>query len=128
MKLIAYIWVSTDQQTESGLGLEAQITQCEAYAKKMGLELSRIFRDEGFSGTLELNKRPALLEAIASLGKGDILLVAKRDRLGRDTIVNAMIERAVSRKQARIVSACGDVSDSNDPASVLMRRMVDAFA
>lgn len=55
-------------------------------------------------------------------------MVAKRDRLGRDPLVVAMVERAVQRKGARIVSAAGEGTDSDSPSDVLMRRMVDAFA
>ena len=54
--------------------------------------------------------------------------MAKRDRLGRDPLVVAMIESAVQRKGARIVSAAGEGTDSDSPADVLMRRMIDAFA
>ena len=39
-----------------------------------------------------------LLEAVAALKCGDVLLVAKRDRLGRDVIAVAMIERLVSKR------------------------------
>lgn len=70
----------------------------------------------------------ALLAAVSVLEKGDVLLIAKRDRIGRDPIVNAMIERAVERKKARLISASGDVRDDDDPSSILMKRMVDAFA
>lgn len=128
MKIVGYLRVSTDQQVESGLGLEAQKSACEDYAKKMGLEISEFFRDEGLSGSLSLEKRPGMLDAINSLKKTDILVVAKRDRLGRDPLVLAMIESAVSRKGAKIVSAAGEGTDRDDPASCLMRRMIDAFS
>jgi DNA invertase Pin-like site-specific DNA recombinase len=68
------------------------------------------------------------LEAIAGLDKGDVLLVAKRDRLGRDPIAVAMIEAAIKRKGARVVSAAGEGTESDDPTAVLMRRIVDAFS
>lgn len=126
MKYIIYLRVSTDQQVNSGLGLEAQRQICLKLVPINSQVLE--FTDEGFSGALEMEKRPALLSALNMLAKDDILLVAKRDRIGRDPIVNAMIERAVERKKARLVSASGDVSDANDPSSILMRRMVDAFA
>lgn len=35
MKIIGYARVSTDQQAESGLGLEAQKAVIESYAKKL---------------------------------------------------------------------------------------------
>ena len=124
MATIAYLRVSTDQQADSGAGLDAQHDAC---TKSAGV-LAGVYRDEGVSGSTGLEKRPALLEAIGALKKGDVLMVAKRDRLGRDPLVVAMIESAVQRKGARIVSAAGEGTGSDSPADVLMRRMVDAFA
>jgi site-specific DNA recombinase len=124
MTTIAYLRVSTDQQADSGAGLDAQHDAC---TKSAGV-LAGVYRDEGVSGSTGLEKRPALLEAIGALKKGDVLMVAKRDRLGRDPLVVAMIESAVQRKGARIVSAAGEGTGSDSPADVLMRRMVDAFA
>lgn len=128
MKYVIYLRVSTDQQVMSGLGIDAQREICAKYIQREDEAPSMEFLDDGFSGSLELDKRPGMLAAIAELQKGDVLLIAKRDRLGRDPIVNAMIERAVDRKKARIISASGDVRDDNDPTSILMKRMVDAFA
>ena len=124
MATIAYLRVSTEQQTQSGAGLDAQLDACTRVAG----ELAGVYRDESVSGKTGLEKRPALLEAIANLSKGDVLMVAKRDRLGRDPLVVAMIESAVQRKGARIVSAAGEGTDSDSPSDILMRRMVDAFA
>lgn len=128
MAYIAYLRVSTQGQAESGAGLEAQYQACVAYAERQGSQLANCYRDEGVSGAYGLDKRPALLEAISSLSKGDVLIVAKRDRLGRDPIHVAMIERAIERKQARIVSAAGEGTEGSEPANILMRRMIDAFA
>ena len=99
-----------------------------AACQRMAGQLAGVYRDEGISGKTGLDKRPSLLEAIAQLSKGDTLIVAKRDRLGRDPLVVAMIEAAVTRKGARIVSAAGEGTDSDSPTDILMRRMVDAFA
>lgn len=123
MTAYAYLRVSTDQQAESKLGLLAQRDACErAYT------IAAVYSDEGVSGKTGLDRRPALLEAISELGKGDLLVVAKRDRLGRDPMVVAMIEAAVKRKGARIISVAGEGTESDSPTDILMRRMVDAFA
>lgn len=127
MKVIGYLRVSTDGQAESGLGLEAQKRAIEDYAKKINQEVDEFFSDEGLGGSLSLEKRPGMLGAISMLKKGDILVVAKRDRLGREDLVMAMIESAITRKGARIVSAAGEGTESDDPSSILMRRMIDAF-
>ena len=123
MTTYAYLRVSTAQQTESGAGLDAQHDACLRFAGN----LEGVYRDAGVSGKTGLDKRPALLEAISQLSKGDTLIVAKRDRLGRDPLVVAMIEAAVKRKGARIVSAAGEGTDSDSPSDILMRRLVDAF-
>lgn len=116
--------VSTDEQS---LGLDAQLHACEAYAASHGLTVAGVYDDDGVSGAAGLEKRTGMLAAIAAIEKGTLLLVSKRDRLGRDPIVVAMIESAVSRKGGRIVSVAGEGTESDDPTSILMRRIVDAF-
>lgn len=128
MKIIVYRRVSTDEQADSRNGLNAQVDACQRWAIANGATITASFADEGISGAAGIAKRPGLLQAIQSLGKGDVLLVAKRDRLGRDALVLAMIESAVSRVKARIVSVAGEGTDGDDPASILMRRMIDGFA
>jgi DNA invertase Pin-like site-specific DNA recombinase len=127
IRAVIYLRVSTDEQAESGLGLEAQLAACKAMAARMGWEVVVILED-AMSGGLPLEKRTILMDALAELGKGDVLLVAKRDRLSRgDMMTTAMIEAAVQRAGARVVSAAGEGTESDDPASVLMRRIIDAF-
>lgn len=128
MAHLAYLRVSTQDQAESGAGLAAQLDACRRFAQAAGVELGAVYEDAGISGSKGLEARPGLLDAVAAMGKGDVLVIAKRDRLGRDPIKVAMIEAAVGRKGGRIVSAAGEGTEGDDPASVLMRRMVDAFA
>lgn len=128
MKYVIYLRVSTDQQTESGLGLESQREICQKFVREKGNNQSLEFIDEGLSGALSMEKRPGILSAIDSLSEGDFLVIAKRDRLGRDIIVNAMIESAIARKKAKLVSASGDFQSDDEPTSILMRRMMDAFS
>jgi len=123
MATYCYLRVSTQSQADSQAGLSAQLDACKAAA-----DIANTFTDEGVSGATSLDKRPGLLAAIDALKKGDVLLVAKRDRLGRDPIVVAMIERSIERKGASIKSAAGEGTDGDNPADVLMRRMIDAFA
>jgi DNA invertase Pin-like site-specific DNA recombinase len=125
---IAYLRVSTDEQAASGLGLEAQRAAIEAWAQRNGATVAAYLSDDGVSGAAGLDKRPGLASALAELDNGAVLVVAKRDRLGRDPILCAMVERSAARVGARVVSAAGEGTDDDGPASVLMRRMVDAFA
>jgi DNA invertase Pin-like site-specific DNA recombinase len=122
---IAYVRVSTAEQVDSGLGLEAQVVTIRATAQRLNVELVATFDDAGISGALPLEQRPGLLAAIDSLRAGDALLCARRDRLGRDLVNVALIEKLVQRKHARIVSP--DAPDDDSPASVLLKQLLDAF-
>ena len=122
MAIVAYLRVSTDDQAENGFGMDAQL---DSITKKIGVP-ERTYRDEGLSG--KDATRPGLLEALESLRSGDLLAVAKRDRLARDTYLVLWIEKEAKRRGARIVSAAGEGGDGDDPAQVLLRRIVDSFA
>jgi len=115
MLVIGYLRVSTEEQAESGLGLEAQRFALQQYAQKIGLVISAIFTDEGLSGSLPMSKRPGLMAATNALKKDGILLVAKRDRLARDLEAIIAIQKFVSQKKSRIVSAAGEGTE-NDTA------------
>jgi DNA invertase Pin-like site-specific DNA recombinase len=126
-KAIGYVRVSTGEQAASGLGLEAQRQALTEAAARLGFVLGEVFEDAGLSGKLGLEGRPGLFSAIDGLKRGDILLVAKRDRLGRDVVGMAMLERLIERKGARVLSADGS-GNGDDAASLLQRRIVDAFS
>lgn len=112
-RALAYLRVSTDQQAESGLGLEAQEAAVRSAASRLRLDLGRVFVDAGTSGSLGIEDRPVLLEAVAALRRGDVLLVSKRDRIGRDVVAVALIERLISKRGARVVSAAGEGTESD---------------
>jgi site-specific DNA recombinase len=123
-KAIGYVRVSKDDQE---LGPEAQRAELARWCEHNGADLVAVHEDLGVSGGAELDKRPALLAAVDALERGAVLLVAKRDRLARDPMVAAMVERLAERKGASVVSTAGE-GNGDTPSDVLMRRMVDAFA
>lgn len=80
-KFVIYARVSTTEQGDSGLGIEAQLHDCRAYVEKSGGELVREFVEVA-SG--DDDDRPILAEALklAKRTRG-VVLVAKLDRLSR---------------------------------------------
>lgn len=127
-RALGYLRVSTDQQADSGLGIEAQREAVLKTAARLGLPLVEVFIDAGLSGALDLENRPNLFAAVQGLKRGDVLIVAKRDRLGRDLVGVAMIERQIEKKGARIVSAAGEGTDGTDAGAMLQRQILDVFA
>jgi DNA invertase Pin-like site-specific DNA recombinase len=124
---IAYVRVSTDRQADSGAGLAAQRASIESFARSAGITITAWHEDAGVSGAAGIDARPGLAAAIASLRKGDTLLVAKRDRIARDSFLSAVIERAVTRKGATIASADG-VGNGDQAADAFMRSVMAAAA
>ncbi len=121
MAAIGYIRVSTDDQANSGLGLEAQMAAILAeYPDAV------IYADEGVSSVAA--NRDGLHTALQTLSKGDLLIVAKRDRLAREPMLMGWIELECKKCGARVISMAGEGTDDDDPNSILMRRMIDAFA
>ena len=130
-RAFSYVRVSTDEQTKSGLGLDAQREAIQRTADRLEMPLVAEFADEGVSGGCSFDKRLGLIRALDTLRKSDVLIVAKSDRLARDVMLSAWIEKEVTKRGARIVSAAGEGTeneDVNDPTSLLMRRIVAAFA
>lgn len=128
MQAVAYVRVSTDEQAESRAGLEAQLHAVTQHCQKSGWQLVGTFTDAGVSGAAALDKRPGLLDAVNAVTRGGVLLVAKRDRLARDVVACAVVERMVAKRGGRVVSVAGEGTDNDDATSVLMRRIVDAFS
>ena len=99
-----YLRVSTDEQRERQ-SISTQRDFAERYCQLHSIPISRFFADDGVSGTVALDARPAARSMLddARVGKFDQLLVYKLDRLGRETrlILNAVaeLERLAHRRQ-----------------------------
>jgi len=124
--VIAYLRVSTKSQAASGLGAEAQEEACRVWAAREGIPVAGVYRDDGVSGAAEIADRPGLVQALANLAPGDVLLAAKLDRFSRDTIVGVMVERMVEKAGARLASAAGEGSDIGGPTGDLIRTIMRA--
>lgn len=123
---IAYLRVSTDEQH---LGPEAQRASIEGWGRLRGVSVLSWHIDAGVSGASELQDRPGLLRALDDLValKAGVLVVARRDRLARDVVVAATIERAARRKGA-VVSSADGVGNGDAPADRFMRTILDGAA
>jgi DNA invertase Pin-like site-specific DNA recombinase len=124
MRAVAYIRVSTDRQD---LGPEAQRSAIAAWSARVGTPVEAWHEDRDVSGAAALEDCPGLFAALGELGRGDVLVVAKRDRLARDSVKAALLERDVEARGAAIVSADG-VGEVPGPEGQLLRRILDAFA
>lgn len=84
MKIAVYTRVSTEDQVSRDT-IESQVTFAEKYCDLHELEIFKIYKEEGISGTIPLNERQQGKQLIedAKNKEFDTLLVYKLDRLGR---------------------------------------------
>ncbi len=130
-KVVSYLRVSGKGQVE-GDGFERQRTAIARFCKAAKYDLVEEFRDEGVSGTKELEGRPglaALLDRIESNGV-TVVIVERADRLARDLMVSEVILDQLARAGAKVLTADGaDLSTSaDDPTRTLIRQVLASVA
>src|SRR3954451_18619945 len=127
MQVIGYVRVSTDEQSNSGAGLEAQRRAIVAECERRGWHLVEVIEDAGFSA--KDMRRPGVQEALRVLkaGEASALVVAKLDRLSRSMLdFAAVITKA--QKQHWALVALDVAVDSSTPAGEAMVHMLATFA
>jgi len=88
MKAIAYLRVSTDEQAEEGISLEAQASTIDSYCRMRGFDLVDVVEDRAVSGSIPLAERKngrRVLELVAN-GQAGAVVALKLDRLFRDCV------------------------------------------
>lgn len=124
----AYLRVSGRGQIE-GDGFVRQDQAIRQYAEAHGFHIVQVFREEGISGTKDLEGRPALLELLETVKEtGGTVIIEKLDRLARDLMVSESILADFQRKGITVVSVAEPDLCSSEPTRILMRQMMSAFA
>ena len=119
--------VSSDEQQESGAGLEAQRRALAAECKRRGWRLLEVVEDAGLSA--EDLKGPGIKEALRLLETGDLkaLVVAKLDRLCRSLLdISALIASAQKQGWALVALDCAD--ETTTPAGEARANVLASFA
>jgi DNA invertase Pin-like site-specific DNA recombinase len=126
--VVGYIRVSTEEQANSGLGLETQRAKLVAECDRQGWTLVDVLADEGISAK-RMDNRPALQRALARVEKGDaaILMVAKLDRLSRSVHdFTGVVARADRNGWSLVVLDLG--VDTSTPTGDMMANVMASFA
>jgi site-specific DNA recombinase len=128
MPVAVYLRVSTEEQRER----QSIATQRDFASRYCDLHQHTVYAnyaDDGVTGTLPLEQRPAGIQLLADArnGKFDQLLVFKLDRLGRDTrlILNAVAEL---EKYGVRVRSMTEEFDTATATGRLMLTMLSGFA
>lgn len=128
MAVFGYARVSTARQASEGESLDVQRRMIEGYAHMHGLALDDIVIEEGVSGSIPLDQRPAGGALLARLQPGDIIVAAKLDRCFRSAldalnVVEALKQRGV---KLHLLDLGGDIAGNG--LSKLFLTIAAAFA
>lgn len=129
MKAFVYLRVSGLGQV-NGDGFDRQLLACQEYAASHDVDIVEIFKEQGISGTKELEDRPALSELFAALEENGIktVIVEKMDRLARDLMIQETIVADMQKHGYTLISTAEPDLCSQDPSRILIRQIFGALA
>ena len=120
--------MSTEEQADSGLGLEAQRAAITAECTRRGWDLTEVYEDAGASGK-SLNNRPELARALEAVRghQATALIVAKLDRLSRSLLdFAALMEDARTGGWSLVILDLG--VDTTTPSGEMIANVMATFA
>ena len=120
MKAIGYVRVSTDQQADRGVSLQAQTERVRAMATVQGAELVDIVVDGGESA--KTMRRPGLQRILSLVESGAVqaVIVAKLDRLTRSVKDMCSLLELFEKRKVALIS----VAESLDTGSAAGRLVI----
>src|SRR3954463_15314886 len=128
MAVFGYARVSTARQANEGESLDVQRRMIEGNAHMHGLKLDEIVVEEGVSGSVPLNDRPAGSALLSTLKAGDIVIAAKLDRCFRSALdaLNVVEQLRTRGVKLHLLDLGGDIAGNG--LSKLFLTIAAAFA
>lgn len=127
MKGIIYTRVSSDEQVK-GTSLDTQEAACRAYCESRGIEVLKVFREEGASA--KTAERKILIEALEycriNKGKVQAFVVWKLDRFARDSGDHHHVKRQLKVNGTTLHSATESIGET--PTEEFLENMIAAAA
>jgi len=117
---IPYIRVSTVDQADHGISLEAQESRIREWCSSNGYTLGEVMIDRGISGG-RADNRPALQAALSGIHRGDALVVYSLSRLARSTRDTLEIADHLERRGADLVSLSEKIDTTSAAGRMIFR-------
>jgi DNA invertase Pin-like site-specific DNA recombinase len=115
-----YCRVSTQEQANDGVSLDEQQRRIQGRALELGFELTRVFVEQGISGSTPLGRRPQGAKLLAAVRPSDTIIAAKLDRMFRIAVDALTTIEDLKRHNIRLVLLdVGDVSGNGVSQLVL---------
>ncbi len=129
MNAYAYLRVSGMGQVD-GDGFTRQADAISRYSTANGIHIAQTFREEGVSGTKDLDDRPALQDLLLAIEGGDvrIVIIEALNRLARDLMIQETILGDFRKRGITVISVAEPDLCGDDPSRVLMRQLFGAIS
>ena len=129
MNACAYLRVSSAGQVDHD-GIPRQLAAIQAYALAAEYKIVRVFEEQGVSGKVDQDSRPALRDMLRALHEIDcnVVIVEKMDRLARDLIVQETIIGKLQTMGVKLLSTMEPDLCSGDPSRIFIRQVLGAVA
>jgi DNA invertase Pin-like site-specific DNA recombinase len=125
---LGYVRVSSEEQADRGLSLDAQRQRVQAYCEMRGLRLATVFEDPGVSGGKPLASRPEGNRLLAEARRArPVVVVARLDRMFRSVADAAQTIADFDRQGIELVSIA-EGFDMTNPYGRAMAQMASVFA
>ena len=125
---VVYLRVSTEEQVEN-YSLDTQSEICRREAERRGLEIVRVFREEGRSAKT-IKDRPALIELLeyCRKHKRDVgaVIVYRLDRISRQTADYLAIRKKLTECEITLISATEPTG--NTPTEKFVETLLAGYA
>ena len=132
LRAAVYIRCSTDEQSK-GYGIKVQEEKLKAFCKSQAdeyiLEDEHVYKDEGVSGSLNIEHRPELSRLFENVkeGKFDVVLVYRLDRFFRNT--RRLLEALdILRSHNITFQSATESFNTNDPTGRLLITLLGGIA
>lgn len=127
---VGYLRVSTEEQAQSGFGLDAQDEAVRAFAKAVGLELVDVISDPGVSGTVRPADRPGFAKVLelARERRFSVLLVKRFDRVARSIALAVSTSAELDAVHGVTIRSVTESIDTGSPAGKMIFGVLSAMA
>jgi DNA invertase Pin-like site-specific DNA recombinase len=130
-KVSAYGYVRfSSLANKDGDSVRRQQASIKAYCEQHGIQLVQFFIDEGVSGTLEYQDRPAFVDMLHHVAQNGtrLVIVSDQDRLSRQLLIQELIIRDFNQLGISIISvANGDLTNTDDEHANMVRQVIGSL-
>lgn len=127
MRAIGYCRVSTDEQGQSGLGLDSQKATVHSEVERRGWTFETMYADVASGKSMRGRRDFGRALRVLAVGEADVLVVAKLDRLSRSVSDFAAV-LALSQAEGWALDICDLGVDTTTPSGKMVAQIMMVLA